>query len=169
MHESDDESSGEEDDISVKEVLEEDEKDGIPNWEPHLARDGMPETIIPEEEVVDSEGRPLDFESLLSCLINMEVCLPHNDVMKTGKVLRRSMNENDEYVGDYNRNPMLDTMLYEVEFNHGTVHEYGANVIASNLFDQVDKEGYREMSTIEILDHRMTDNAVDKDHQYVNT
>ena len=40
-------------------------------------------------------------------------------------------------------------------------------MIASNIYDQVDKEGYREHSVYEIVDHRKTADAVDKDDQYM--
>ena len=65
----------------VETVSEENVQDGTPSWKPHLALDGLPETVIPEEEVVDNQGRPLDFESFSSRLIISEVLLPHDDVL----------------------------------------------------------------------------------------
>ena len=56
-------------------------------------------------------------------------------------------------------------MIYQFKFKDGTVCDYGANVIDSNLYDQVNKEGYREHSVYEIIDHRRTDDVVDKDDQ----
>ena len=45
-------------------------------------------------------------------------------------------------IGTYNENPMIDTMKYEVEFQDGTIKEYAANVIADNIYAQVDHEGF---------------------------
>ena len=43
--------------------------------------------------------------------------------------------ENDE-------NPILNSVIYEVEFPDGQLKEYAANVIAENMLAQVDHEGY---------------------------
>ena len=87
-------SSGEEDAILVETVSEENVRDGTSSWKPHLVLDGLPETIIPEEEVVDNQGRPLCFESFSSQHINSEVLLPHEDVLQLVKVVRRLIHEN---------------------------------------------------------------------------
>ena len=40
-------------------------------------------------------------------------------------------------------NPFLNTTIYDVEFPDGEIREYCANVIAENMYSQVDAEGYR--------------------------
>ena len=44
-------------------------------------------------------------------------------------------------IGTASDNPILDTRLYEVEYVDGHKASLSANVIATNLFYQIDKEG----------------------------
>jgi hypothetical protein len=55
---------------------------------------------------------------------------------------------------------VLDSRIYEVEFSDGKVLEYVANVIAENLYSQVDKEGHHQV--VDIVDHKGTDTAMTK-------
>jgi hypothetical protein len=50
--------------------------------------------------------------------------------------------------------------MYEVELADGTTEEYYANVIAENLFAQVDSEGNQYVLMKEISDHRKDDSAI---------
>ena len=43
-------------------------------------------------------------------------------------------------VGMYHRNPLIGTLEYELEYDDGTHNHYFANVIAENLYSQVDSE-----------------------------
>ena len=59
--------------------------------------------------------------------------------------------------------------MYEVEFDDGLTKEYAANIIADNIYQQVDREG-RMFTTMEgIIDHRIDDSAVTTDKKYVIT
>jgi hypothetical protein len=49
---------------------------------------------------------------------------------------------------------MFDTREYEVEFTNGMREKYQANVIAKNMFAQVDSEGHQYQILDEIVDHR---------------
>ena len=42
-------------------------------------------------------------------------------------------------------NHITDTRLYEVEYIDGTIETLVANVIAKNIFLQVDEEGHRQL------------------------
>jgi len=48
-------------------------------------------------------------------------------------------------IGVRNNNPILDTREYEVEMPDGSTAAYAANVIAENLFSQVDSEGRQHL------------------------
>jgi hypothetical protein len=63
------------------------------------------------------------------------------------RVVKRSRGLNSEPIGCTHANPLFDTREYEIEFNDGT-HEkyYQANVIAENMFAQVDNEGNQFLS-----------------------
>ena len=50
-------------------------------------------------------------------------------------------------------NPILDTGLYAVQFEDGHVDTFSANIIAENIFEQVDDEGRTMLLMDEIVDH----------------
>jgi hypothetical protein len=60
-------------------------------------------------------------------------------------------------------------MLYDVEFPDGIVKQYGANIIAQNILEQVEDDGYFTVKLKQILDHRREGNAVSKEQRYVTT
>ena len=54
----------------------------------------------------------------------------------------------------YNKNPILDTRVYDVMFPDGAVCQYAANIIAENMYSQVDSNGQHTLLLKEITDHR---------------
>jgi hypothetical protein len=61
----------------------------------------------------------------------------------------------------------LDTCVYEVSFPDGSTDNYAANVIAENMYAQVDKEGRQFNTFDELVDHRQDKTAVTADNAYV--
>jgi len=70
---------------------------------------------------------------------------------------------NGNIVGEYDENPLLNTLSYNVEFSDGEVREHEANVIAENIYAQVDPDGCRQQLLDSILDHRRNSDAVETD------
>jgi hypothetical protein len=99
--------------------------------------------------------------------ITAEVLLPRGDSIKLGKVVRRLTDENNLPRGKAHHNPILDTREYTVKFDDGEQLEYAANVIAENIYAQVDADGRKYMLMEYIIDHRKDKNAVPKDDEYV--
>ena len=63
---------------------------------------------------------------------------------------------------------MLNSIVYEVEFDDGVVNEYSANVIAQQMLDQVDDEGYYCLKSI--VDYQRDDSvAISKEDGYITT
>ena len=50
-------------------------------------------------------------------------------------------------------NPILDTRIYEVEFEDGAREFYSENLMAENLYSQIDVEGNRHLLLSKIIDH----------------
>ncbi len=73
--------------------------------------------------------------------ISAEVLLPRGDNMVLGKVINCKRDADDNPIGTAHSNPIFDTRLYQVQFPEGQVEEYSANVIAQNLYSQLDSEG----------------------------
>ena len=62
--------------------------------------------------------------------------------VKKGKVVRRATGPDGKVTGTHEDNPILNTVLYDVEFPDGQVREYAANVIAENMLTQVDSDRF---------------------------
>ena len=89
--------------------------------------------------------------------------------MRAAKVLRRSRNEDGEIVGTHNENPLMNTLVYDVEFPDGEVREYSANILAENMYAQVDADGHTHTMLDSIIDYSKDGNAVSKEDGYVIT
>ena len=125
-------------------------------------------TIRDDFDAVDTTGRALNQQPAYDALITAELMLPQDGVYKPAVVTGRSTNPDGHIVGTYNVNPMLNTMTYDVTFDDGEVKEYSANLIAENLLNQVDDEGFTLTSFKEIVTHRVNLlRAVDRSNMWV--
>ncbi len=82
------------------------------------------------------------------------------------KVIGRKRDADGNHIGRRNANPILDTREYEVEFPDGATDVFVANIIAENLYAQVDDEENSYMILHEITDHKRDGTAVTKDDGY---
>jgi hypothetical protein len=85
---------------------------------------------------------------------NAEVILPKGGILIPARVIGRKRDESGNPIGTANTNPILDTCLYDVQFLDGRVETYAANIIAENIYSQLDNEGNRFLLLEEIMDHR---------------
>ena len=122
-----------------------------------------------ENDPVDSNGMAIFEKPVIDHLIHAEVSLPKGENIQLAKVLRRSTDNNGQQIGICDENPMLNTMLYDVEFPDGTVREYAANVIAENIYSQVDTDGRSYVMLDTIIDFKKDETAVPKSEQYIIT
>jgi hypothetical protein len=99
--------------------------------------------------------------------ITSQVLLPKGDQMRLGTVRRRTKDENGNPVGRANNNPILDSRLHVVDFPDGESLEYAANIIAENIYSQVDDEGRQQMLLDEIVDHRTDEDAVAQNDGFI--
>ena len=79
---------------------------------------------------------------------------------RKGTMLKQLRGEDGHPIGWGHHNPLLDTCKYEVEVE-GIPHEFAANMIAENLYSQVDSEGRRELIFKAIIDHKKDATAID--------
>jgi hypothetical protein len=84
--------------------------------------------------------------SLTDVLINAEVLLSKDDSTALARVIRRAVDSNGKVIGEWDSNPILNTLVYECEFNDGTIKKYSANVIASNIYEEGDADGFSSRS-----------------------
>ena len=67
--------------------------------------------------------------------------------MSSAKGINRVKDKNGNVKGLYNKYPILDTRVYVVIFSDGAVSQYAANVIAENMYSQVDSNMIHSLPT----------------------
>jgi len=120
-----------------------------------------------EADIVDASGKPINQQSANDLLINAEVLLPQGESMHMAKVIRRAVDDDGQLIGTFDENPVLNSMLYDVQFPDGVVKQYAANIIAENILYQVDKSGHQWNILDSIIDVKSDESAVTKDNAYV--
>ena len=97
--------------------------------------------------------------------LNMQLSIFRNDseAPLSATVKKRALDLEHRLIGKAHKNPHLDTRRYEVEFVDGHSEILSTNIIAENLFYQVDEEGYHQKMLLEISDHRVLKDAISKD------
>jgi hypothetical protein len=98
-------------------------------------------------------------------LINAEVQLQMGDKMMTAKVIKRSIRPDGYTAGEYNDNPMLNSIVYDVEFPDGQVKEYSENMLTN-----ANNDGFTSLLMDAIIDHRKNGaTALNKADAYIIT
>ena len=92
--------------------------------------------------------------------LNAKVLLPQNgEHMRAARVVGRSKDIDGIPIGQYDPNPYMDSRVYDVMFPDGAVEQYAANVLADNLFSQVDGDGHPYMLFEKIVGHKVDKSA----------
>jgi hypothetical protein len=103
-------------------------------------------------------------------LLSMDLALPRDgDGPELARVKRRKTDQDGRPIGRANKNPILDTRVFEVEFLDGHTAAMTANGIAENLFAQVDQDGHRLLLMDEIIDHRRGQDAVSQAEAFITS
>ena len=133
--------------------------------------DTEPDLLLPPEnnDPVDPDGTSAFEQPITDQWINAELNLTQGDLLQNAKVIGRSKNEHGQITGTYHENPMLNTLVYDVEFPDGEIKEYGANTIAMNMYSQVDADGHRTQLLAGIVDYKKDSRAVSMADKYITT
>ena len=124
---------------------------------------------MPEQDVIDNDGKSIDgLGHIVDCYINMEVKLPHEDKELYGSVVGLCLDKNGRMIGNPDPNPYLNTVLYQIKFDDGTMAAYSGNTIAENVWRMCNNEGYQEDSLHSIMEIRYCKNAVKDGYVYNN-
>ena len=113
-------------------------------------------TPDPEEydDMLVGERPEADDEEAIDKYLNVELIMDvGSSDERRGRVIKRSRGLDGQPIGRSHANPLLDTREYEVEFTDGAIERYQANIIAENMFAQVDDEGNQFLLLKEITDH----------------
>ena len=102
---------------------------------------------IPES---DDEFDPESFDNY----VNMEISVDRNDNRPEFTRVTKQLKEKDGLpIGTASENPILDTIMYEVEHADGYKTTMAANEIANNLLAKVDQDGHCFVLFDEMIDH----------------
>ena len=85
----------------------------------------------PEQDYMDYE----DYDKYIGAVVMMDV---PGERLRRATVKRRVKNNDGTSAGTHHRNPLMDTREYELEYDDGTHDHYFANVIAENLYSQIE-------------------------------
>ena len=122
--------------------------------------------IVPE---VDEDLNNIDEISVYDKLIHAQVRLPNGQTMMEARIKGRKRDAQGCEIETYHDNPIINSKVYEVVFQDGTVKEYDANVIVDNIYSQVDQEDFMCTMFDSIIDFKRDDSAVTHDNKYVTT
>jgi len=107
------------------------------------------------------DERPDDSEDMFDKYIGAELVMDvGSGNERMGRVVKRTKGIDGSVIGRSHTNPLFDTREYVIEFTDGTEQNYMANIIAENMYAQVDSEGNQFQLLQEISDHRKDGSAV---------
>jgi len=93
--------------------------------------------------------------------------MPLRDSRAEATVVARNKDAKGNPLGVSHSNLLQDTQVYKVAFKDGTIAEYGANLIATAMFAQVNDKGRSHQILDEIVDHRHTKESVPKEAGFI--
>ena len=131
--------------------------------------DAEPIGWLDGDPVDPSDSKAVFEHSLTDVLVGAEVLLPQGENLQSARVKGRHTDENGNVTGQYDTNPLLNSLIYDVEFPDGTVREYAANVIAENMYSALDENGFSQLILDCILDHCKDGSAISKADKYLIT
>ena len=79
------------------------------------------------------------------------------------RVRSRKRDDNGDLIGIKNQNPILDLIIFVVEFADGKVDEYNTIKMAEALYCELDEESFDTHILDEILDHRKSETDINID------
>ena len=102
---------------------------------------------VPHAMECKDEPTPITYDTC----IGAEVVLPKGNDMVSGTVKSRVKDFEGQPIGEADKNPILDTWVYKVEFSDGENAELGANIIAECMYAQCDIE----CNQYSLMDHSL--------------
>ena len=133
-------------------------------WEPYSDEEEPASKVHDMDDIVDARGLLINQQPMYDRFLNLELQL-HSG--QAARVVERVTSESGEQVGMYDDNPILNSIMYQVEFDDGQVKEYSATAIAENILMQVDDDGYSSPMFCAIIGHRKDESAIKKADAYV--
>jgi len=123
-----------------------------------------------EQEPIEPDSLSLDIDEVEADaydeLLLTEPLLPRDGVMTRAKIIGRKRDINDNPVGTFNPNPLLNTRVYLAEYPDGHIQELSANIIADAIYSNMSDDGSEEQMFHDIIDHRQIYEDPDNLHKF---
>ena len=71
-------------------------------------------------------------------MITAEVVLLHGENENIARVVRQSVDKDGDFIGNYNEDPIINTGIYDIEFQDRVIQPYSASFIAQTILNQFD-------------------------------
>ena len=130
------------------------------DYDPRECDEDKPIGWIDGDPIDPTDNKAVYEHSLSDILVGAEVLLPQGESMKAALVKGRHTDDNGNVVGTFDNNPLLNSLIYDVEFPDGSIREYAANVIAENMYSSLDENGFSKLILDCILEHSKDDSAI---------
>ena len=114
-------------------------------------------------------GELIDQKPAYNKIINFKVPLQLDQKVVAYRLKQIQLRPEGDISGRYNVNPMLQSMIYEVNFPDSQVNYYAENIIANNVLSHIDDKGYSFTFVNIIVDYKRDNSAVDMGDKYVVT
>ncbi len=114
---------------------------------------------LPPEEITPETG---------DNYVNAKISFPKGGAMVWGCVISRKRDADGNPMGRAHTNPILDTRIYNVEFDNGDMTKLMTNLIAESMYAQCDPDGNQYLLLDQLIDHQSTDKAVALPDQVVH-
>ena len=124
---------------------------------------------IQNDNPVDATSQAIFENPFTEMMIHVEVLLNHGYNVQSSKVQWRTKDNDKNIFGTFDSNQNLNTFIYNVELPDGAVKQCYANVIAENMYSQVDYGGHTDRILDFIFDYSKDDTSVPISEKYVTT
>ena len=102
--------------------------------------------------------------------VGVEVPIQSSDgTSKMARVTKRMKDDQGKPIGTANANPSHDTTMYKITYVDGDTAEVEANIIAKNMFNQIDSEDYHYQILKEIQDHYSDGSAIQRAEGFITS
>ena len=144
--------------------------EGLPiadDEEPDVEEDFLTPSFEPYEDDTSTMKRvpePGDYSTdAYDKLISAHVTLPVSGVNQQGQVKCHNRDLDGNSIGKHHPDMSLNRTMYEVQFNDGHIESYTANLIAKNIYEQLDDEGNKFKLIKEIIEHKQDNTVIPKE------
>ena len=144
--------------------------EGLPiadDEEPDVEKDYLTPSFEPYEDdtsIMKRVPEPDNYSTdAYNKLISACITLPVSGINQQGQVKRHNRDLDGSNIGKHHPDMSLNTTMYEVQFDNGHTESYAANIIAKNIYEQLDDEGNKFKLIKEIIEHKRDNMAIPKE------